>query len=345
MVVVYLSLQCGIVNVAAYVMMSPCGVSMVEVAGAPLVGTIAMFLIVFADKVQVRASGPPHTRPHRPPPPHTPTHTHAHPRTHPATHPHAHPHAHTHTHTSTRHPGFHVLAACVLLARHRLRHRLAWASRQTHFLYQEDLLWSLKAAHLGEESSADTTMWVRFVQFAGRTISKQLPSVFVRSRAVLGMQTALAMLRNESTAVNVQAYVLWCRWCRWCGWRPRYQVHCSPTCPVPPPLPRRPSFRRDLTRMPGKDAAWGEVTGKQGLNLDVLVQWCGGCRARTRTFLRGPLGKLSACLVRRYCPALQPPAPAQRSVATDAACIACHQTRCCARFGLSCDRPSPCRPA
>ena len=78
---------------------------------------------------------------------------------------------------------------------------------QTHFLYQEDLLWSLKAAQLGEDTTADTTLWVRSVQYVGRAISRQLPSVFVRSRAVLGMQTALAMLRNERKAVNVQAYV------------------------------------------------------------------------------------------------------------------------------------------
>ena len=53
-VAVYLTVQLGLVNVAVYVMTSPCGVSMVEVAGAPVIGTIAMFLILFADKVQVR---------------------------------------------------------------------------------------------------------------------------------------------------------------------------------------------------------------------------------------------------------------------------------------------------
>ena len=125
-VLVYLSLQCGFMNVLVYFAFDPCGVSLVEVFAAPIVGTVAMGLIVFADRVQ------------------------------------------------------------------------------TTFLAHDELVWSLSAAHLGTHVQDNQPLFVRGVEWASALITKQLPSVFVRSTAVLGMQTALAMLRNEGGNVDAK---------------------------------------------------------------------------------------------------------------------------------------------
>jgi len=128
-VLTYLSLQCGIVNVGLFFLAEPCGVSMVEVFAAPVVGTIAMFLIVFADNVQ------------------------------------------------------------------------------TKFLAQDELVWSLSAARLGHDHDDDLAMWARLTKYASAIIMAQMPVVFVRGRTVLGTQTALSMLRNESGSQERTVYV------------------------------------------------------------------------------------------------------------------------------------------
>lgn len=73
---------------------------------------------------------------------------------------------------------------------------------QTLFLRQEELVWSLQAAKLGERDALKLSHYARALRFAGNLLSSYLPSVFVRSRPVLTLSTALAMVRNEGSASN-----------------------------------------------------------------------------------------------------------------------------------------------
>lgn len=47
-----LGLQCGIINIIIFWLFEPCGVTYVEVFGAPVVGTVGVLLIIFAGRVQ-----------------------------------------------------------------------------------------------------------------------------------------------------------------------------------------------------------------------------------------------------------------------------------------------------
>ena len=52
--VIFVCLQCGVFHITFFFLLQPCAVTYVEVFVAPVVGIVGLFLIIFADRVQVR---------------------------------------------------------------------------------------------------------------------------------------------------------------------------------------------------------------------------------------------------------------------------------------------------
>lgn len=49
----YIALQCGLAHIVLFFLLEPCAVTYIEVFAAPIVGSVGLFLIVFADHLQV----------------------------------------------------------------------------------------------------------------------------------------------------------------------------------------------------------------------------------------------------------------------------------------------------